>query len=88
MGEFLSVVVTTTAHVRVVEQRDGAGVRARRVELAGEERSDALAVEDAQFDGSGRDRLDVCGVEPAKGAQNPQAGAKPLGDAVDWRARR
>ena len=37
-GDFLSVVVAGTAQIGVVEERDGAAVRARRVELAGEER--------------------------------------------------
>jgi hypothetical protein len=64
-GDFLSVVVAGTADIGVVEQRDGTGVRARGVELAGEERGDALAIEDAQFDGSGRDGLNAEGVEPA-----------------------
>src|SRR5208282_5101474 len=76
--DFLSVVVAGTAHVGVVDERDGAAVRARRTELAGEERSDALAVEDAQFDGAGRDRLEAGRAEAAIGAQNAKAGAEPL----------
>ena len=51
---------------------------ARRLELAGEQRGDALAVEDAQFDGAGRDRLEAGRVEAAIGAQNAEAGAEPL----------
>ena len=58
--------------------RDGAAVRARRVELAGEQRRDALAVEDAKFDGSGRDCLEAGRIEAAIGAQNAEAGTKPL----------
>jgi hypothetical protein len=46
--------------------------------LAGEERGDALAIEDAQFNGSGRDRLEADRVEAAIGAQNAEAGAEPL----------
>ena len=44
----------------------------------GEERSDALAIEDAQFHGAGRDRLEAVRVEAAIGAQNAEAGAEPL----------
>jgi hypothetical protein len=75
---FLSVVVAGTTHVGVVEERDEAGVRARRVELAGEKGGDALAVKDAQFDGAGRDGFEAAGVETAIRAQNAQAGAEPL----------
>ena len=62
----------------MVDERDGAAVRGRRVELAGEQRRDALAVEDAQFDGAGRDRLEADWIEAAIGAQNAKAGAEPL----------
>ena len=48
------------------------------VGLAGEKRGDALAVEDAQFDGAGRDRFEAAGIEAAIGAQNAQASAEPL----------
>ena len=73
----------------MVDERDGAAVRARRIELAGEQRRDALAVEDAQFDGAGRDRLEAGRVEAAIGAQNAEAGAEPLfGIGACWRARR
>ena len=41
-------------------------------------RRDALAIEDAQFDGAGRDRFDADRVEAAIGAQNAKTGAEPL----------
>src|SRR5271169_2690085 len=74
---FLSMVVAGTAQIGVVEQRGGSAVIGRRV-LTGEEGSDALAIEDAQFDSAGRDRLEAGRVEAAIGAQNAEAGAEPL----------
>ena len=64
--------------IRVVEQRGGSAVLGGAVRLAGEEGSDALAIEDAQFDSAGRDRLEAGRVEAAIGAQNAEAGAEPL----------
>ena len=46
--------------------------------LAGEEGGDALAIEDAQFDGAGRHRFDADRIEAAIRAQNAEAGAEPL----------
>jgi hypothetical protein len=77
--DFLSVVVAGAAQIRVLEQRGGRiVVGGRVVGFAGEEGGDALAVEDAQFDGAGRDGLDATGVEPTIRAQNPEAGSEPL----------
>src|SRR5271166_4009893 len=42
--------------------------------FAGEEGGDALATEDAQFDGAGRHRFDADRIEAAVGAQNAKAG--------------
>ena len=51
--DFLSIVVAGTAQIGVIEQRGGRIVFGGRVVgLAGEQGGDALAVEDAQFDGS------------------------------------
>ena len=61
----------------MVDERDGAAVRARRVELAGKEGGDALAVEDAQFDGSGRDRLEAGGSRPRKARRMPRQVRNP-----------
>jgi hypothetical protein len=73
MGIFLSVVVAGTAQIGVVEERGGAAVLGGgAVQLAGEEGSDALAIENAQFDGAGRDRLEagrvtsMCFVTPSR----------------------
>ena len=46
--------------------------------FAGEEGGDALAIEDAQFDGAGGDRFEPGGIEAAIGAQNAKAGAEAL----------
>jgi hypothetical protein len=63
----------------VVEERGGAAVLGGgMVRLAAEEGGDALAIEDAQFDGAGRHRFDADGVEAAIGAQNTKTGAEPL----------
>src|SRR5271165_7412608 len=74
------MVVTGTAQIGVVEERGGAVVLGGGsvVGFAGEKGGDALAIEDAQFDGAGRDRLEAGRVEPAIGAQNAEAGAEPL----------
>ena len=46
--------------------------------LAGEERGDALAIEDAELDGAGGDRLEPGGIETAIGVQNPQGSPETL----------
>ena len=76
--DFLSMVVAGTAQIGVVEERGRTAVIGRRVALTGEEGGDALAIEDAQFDGVGRHRLDAGRVEAAIRAQDAQAGAEPL----------
>ena len=54
------MVVAATAQIGVVEQGGRTAFFGRRVvALAGEERGDALAIERAEFEGSGRDRFDV-----------------------------
>jgi hypothetical protein len=77
--DILSMVVARTAHIGVVEERGGAAVLGGgMVRLVGEEGGDALAIEDAQFDGAGRHSFDADGVEAAIGAQNTKTGAEPL----------
>jgi hypothetical protein len=44
----------------------------------GQERGDALAVENAEFDRAGADGFKPTNVEAAVGAQDAEAGAKPL----------
>ena len=73
------MVVAGTTQICVVEQRGGRIVLGGRVvRLAGEQGGDALAVEDAQFERSRRDRFNAAGVEPAIRAQNAQTGSEPL----------
>ena len=73
------MVVAGTTQIGVIEKRGGTAFPGRGVvRLAREKGSDALAVEDAQFEGAGRDRFDACRVDAAIGAQNAQAGAEPL----------
>ncbi|MGA8587316.1 MAG: hypothetical protein WB715_26405 [Roseiarcus sp.] len=88
--DILSMVIAAATQIGLVEQRGGAAVLGGgAVRLAGEERGDALAVEDAQFDGAGRHRLDADRIEAAVRAQNAKAGAEPLfGMRAGWRARR
>lgn len=75
----LSMVVAGTAQIGVVEERGGTAVPGGgAVWLAGKEGGDALAMEDAQFDGAGGDRLEAGRVEAAIGAQNAEAGAESL----------
>ena len=82
--DILSMVIAAATQIGVVEQRGGTAVLGGgAVGLSGEERGDALAVEDAQFDGAGGDRLNAAHIEPAIRAQDSQAGAEPLfGDAA------
>src|SRR5208337_706654 len=75
---FLSMVVAGTAQIGVVEEGGGAVLGGSWVAFAGKEGGDALAVEDAQFDSAGRDRLDADRIEVAIGAQDAKAGAEPL----------
>src|SRR5271165_885369 len=76
---FLSMVVAGTAQIGVVEERGWMAVLGGSgVTFAGEEGGDALAIEDAQFDGAGRHRFDADRIEAAIGAQNAKAGAEPL----------
>jgi hypothetical protein len=64
--DILSMVIAAATQIDVVEQRGGAAVLGGgALGLAGEERGDALAVEDAQFDGAGGDRFNAAGIEPA-----------------------
>ena len=73
------MVVAGTTQIGVIEKRGGTAFLGRGVvRLAGEKGGDALAVEDAQFEGAGRDRFDACRVDAAIGAQNAQACAEPL----------
>jgi hypothetical protein len=52
----LSMIVAGAAQIGVIEQRGGRFVLGGRVVgLAREKRRDALAIEDAQFEGAGRD---------------------------------
>ena len=77
--DILSMVVAGTAQIGVVEERGGTAVLGRRVvAFAGEKGGDALAIEDAQFDGARRHRFDADRVEAATRAQNAKAGAEPL----------
>ena len=72
------MVVAGTAQIRVVEEGGGAVLGGSWVAFAGEEGGDALAIEDAQFDGAGRHRFDADRIEAAVRAQNAKAGAEPL----------
>src|SRR5271163_4814452 len=75
----LSMVVTGAAQIGVLEQRGGRLFPSDSfVGLAGEQRGDALAIEDAEFEGSGRHRFEPGRIDAAIGVQNAQTGAKPL----------
>jgi hypothetical protein len=78
-GKSLSVEVAGATQIGVVEERGGAVVLADgALGVARQQRGDALAVEDAQFDGAGGDGFEARDIETAIGAQNPQAGAEAL----------
>jgi len=63
------MVVAGTAQIDVVEERGRTAVLGRRIVVfAGEKGGDALAIEDAQFDGAGRHRFDADRVEAAIGS--------------------
>jgi len=73
------MVVAGTAQIGVVEERGRTPVLGGSgVAFAGEEGGDALAIEDAQFDGARRHRFDADRIEAATRAQNAKAGAEPL----------
>ena len=73
------MVVAGTAQIGVVEEGGGTvGAGRGGVVLAGEERGDALGIEDAELDGAGGDRLEPGGIETAIGVQNPQASPETL----------
>ena len=84
------MIVAGTAQIGVIEQRGGRFVLGGCVVgLAREKGRDALAIEDAQFEGAGGDRFEAGGINAAKRAQNAQAGCGiPVRDAAGWRARR
>jgi hypothetical protein len=64
------MVIAAATQIGVVEQRGGAAVLGGGVlGLAGEKGGDALAIEDAQFDGAGRHRFDADRLEATIGAQ-------------------
>ena len=74
-----SIVVAWATQIGVIDERGGRIVVGGRLfRFAGEQGRYALAVEDAQFDGSGGDGLNAGSVEPAIRAQNPEAGSEPL----------
>src|SRR5208337_4349867 len=77
-ADFLSMVVAGTAQIGVVEERGWTAVLGGGVVFASEESGDALAIEHAEFEGAGGDRLEAGGIETAIGAQNPQAGSEAL----------
>ena len=58
--------------------RGGASLPTATLGVAGEQRGDALAVEDAQFDGAGRNGFEARDIQAAIGAQNPKAGTEAL----------
>ena len=73
------MVVAGTAQIGVVKERRLAAVfRRRLVALLGQERGDALAIERAEFEGSGRDRLDVSRIDAPIRAQDAEAGPEAL----------
>src|ERR1700689_2900915 len=77
--DFLSMVVAGTTQIGVIEKRGGTAFPGRGVvRLAGEKGGDALAVEDAQFEGAGRDRFEASRIDATIRAQNAQAGAESL----------
>ena len=88
--DFLSMVVAGTAQIGVIEQRGGtAFLGGGVVGLAGEKGGDALAIEDAQFEGAGGDRFER---GPYRGrdtsAECPGRCGTPVRGAAGWRARR
>src|ERR1700722_16730218 len=73
------MVVAGTTQIGVIEKRGGTAFPGRGVvRLAGEKGGDALAVEDAQFEGAGGDRFEASRIDATIRAQNAQAGAEPL----------
>ena len=73
------MVVAGTAQIGVVEKRRLAAVSGRRlVVLLGKEGCDALAIERAQFEGPGRDRLDMNRIDAPIRAQDAKAGPEAL----------
>ena len=73
------MVVAGTTQIGVIEKRGRtAFLGGCVVGLAGEKGGDALAIEDAQFEGAGGDRFEASRIEAAIRAQNAQAGAEPL----------
>ena len=60
------MVVAGTTQIGVIEKRGGTAFLGRGVVgLAREKGGDALAIEDAQFEGAGRDRFDAGRIEAA-----------------------
>src|ERR1700730_15479213 len=77
MRSFPLMVVAGTAQIGVVEERRLAVVFRRRLAaLLSQERGDALAIERAELEGSGRDRFDVSLIDAPIRAQDAQAGPK------------
>src|SRR5271170_6101181 len=76
---FLSMIVAGAAQIGVFEQRArGTVLCGRVVRFAGEKCDYALAVENAQLDGAGRDRFEASRIDAAIRPQNPETGAEPL----------
>ena len=88
--DILSMVIAAATQIGVVEQRGGAAVLGGgALGLAGEERGDALEVEDAQFDGAGGDRFNAAGIERRDtSARCPSTCGTLVRDAAGRRARR
>src|SRR6202012_2204707 len=62
--DFLSMGVAGTTQIGVIEKRGGTAFLGRGgVRLADEKGGDAFSIEDAQFEGAGRDRFDACRVD-------------------------
>src|ERR1700722_4311967 len=79
MKSFPLMVVAGTAQIGVVKERRLAAVfRRRLVALLGQERGDALAIERAEFEGAGRDRLDMNRIDAPIRAQDAEAGPEAL----------
>jgi len=87
--DFLSMLVAGTTQIGVIEKRGGTAFLGRVVvRLAREKGGDALAVEDAQFEGAGRDRFEASRIEPRYERRMPKQRQTPVRGAAGWRARR
>ena len=72
------MVAAGTTQIGVIEKRGGTAFPGRGVvRLAREKGGDALAVEDAQFEGAGRDRFEASRIEAAVERRMPRQVRNP-----------